>query len=127
MSRSRLVLIASLPLLVIGLLLIYFPVTRHPALGLLIAVAVLAASLIDPEAGLLVAQAASVGLVLAVGAVLLARMRIPQPPVTVPVRGSSRAIDREAPERFHRGSGSASQPSTTTNPLLPASTPESAS
>lgn len=127
MSRSRLVLAASLPLLVVGLLLIYFPVTRHPALGLLVGMAVVAVSLIDPEAAILVAQAASVGLILAIGAVLLARMRIPQRPVPVPVRGSSRALDREASERFHRGSASGSQPSTTTNPLLPASTPESAS
>jgi hypothetical protein len=127
MSRSRLVLAASLPLLVVGLLLIYFPAARHPALALLLAVAVVAASLIDPDLALLMAQAASIGLALAIGAVLLARMRIPEAPVTVPVRGSSRALDREASERHHRVSGSGSQPSTTTNPLLPASTPESAS
>ncbi|HEX3725374.1 MAG TPA: hypothetical protein VHV08_03995, partial [Pirellulales bacterium] len=41
LSRARLVLLASLPLLVGGLLLIYFPVARHPAVLFVLAVAVL--------------------------------------------------------------------------------------
>ena len=50
------------PALVIGLMLIYVPASRHPA-GLLVAgLALLAAGLIAPEPTFLLAQAASLGL-----------------------------------------------------------------
>ena len=83
-------------------------------------------SLIDPEAALLFAQAATVGLALAIGAMLLARVSVRPPQVTVPVRGSSRALERDANEFLQRAAGSGSQPSTATNPLLPSPAPESA-
>jgi hypothetical protein len=127
MSRSRLVLAASLPLLALGLLLIYFPVTRHPTMALAVALGIAAGSLIDPEAALLVAQAASVGLALAIGAALLARVSVRPRPVTVPVRGSSRSLEREAADMYQRTATGGSPLSTTTNPLLPTATPESAS
>ncbi len=74
LSRARLVLVASLPLLVCGLLLIYFPAARHPAALFVVAVLVAAGSLIDPESAVLLAQASALGLVLATMAALLARI-----------------------------------------------------
>ena len=69
--RSSLVLIVSGMTLLIGLLLIYFPATRHPSL-LFIAGVVLAASAVSwPEVVLLVVQAALLGGVLVLSARLL--------------------------------------------------------
>ena len=80
-SRARLVLFASLPLLLAGLLLIYVPATRHPGVLFTGAVAVAAVALIDPESALLVGQAAVLGLCLAGVAYALARMSLrPTPP-----------------------------------------------
>ena len=71
--RFWLVLGGSGVVLLGGLLLIYVPWTRHPAVLLLVAVALLAfGSFYYPEPALLLAQAASLGLVLALLAGLLA-------------------------------------------------------
>jgi hypothetical protein len=123
LHRAPLVLAASLPLLACGLLLIYFPVIRHPATLLALAVVLVVAALIDPDAALLFAQASSLGLVLAVAAALLARVSVGPVPVTIPMHGSSKALERQAIDVYARSSGSGSQPSTTTNPLVP-SAPE---
>ena len=50
--------------LVAGLLLIYVPASRHPATLLVVGIVLLAAGMIAPEPTLLLAQAASLGLVL---------------------------------------------------------------
>jgi len=123
-SRARLVLWASLPLLACGLILIYLPAARHPATLLVVAAIVAAGTLIDPESALLVAQAASLGLVLAALAWILARVSLRPAPATVPIRGSSRAMERPFTEIYQRAPSSGSQPSTSTNPLVPASAPE---
>ncbi len=126
LSRARLVLWASLPLLIAGLLLIYFPTARHP--GLLFAVAVLlaAGTLFDPELALLVAQASALGLVLTALAALLSHSGVRSPtPSTVAVRGSSMSLgERSATELYLRGPSSPSPASTSTEPLVPSLSPE---
>ena len=72
-GRSWIVLWASGAALVAGLLLIYIPATRHPTTLLIVGLALLAAEFIAPEATLLLAQAASLGLALALLAGLLER------------------------------------------------------
>jgi hypothetical protein len=72
-ARTWIVLWASGAALVAGLLLIYLPVSRHPATLLTIGMALLAAGLIAPEPTLLLAQAACLGLVLTLLAGLLER------------------------------------------------------
>ncbi len=125
-SRARLVLLASLPLLLCGLVLIYWPKARHPASLLVAAVAVAAVGAIDPESAVLLAQAASLGLVLAVMAFILARVSVrPSVAPAAPVRGSSQSLDRSFTEAFQRPAASGSQPSTATNPLVPSTAPES--
>ncbi|MHB9045983.1 MAG: hypothetical protein ACYC35_08590 [Pirellulales bacterium] len=70
-SRSLLVLIASGAALVVGLLLIYVPLARGPGALLVVALGLLTAAAVYPEAALLVAQAASFGMVLALMAGVL--------------------------------------------------------
>jgi hypothetical protein len=72
-GRTWIVLCASGAALVAGLLLIYVPVSRHPATLLAIAMALLAAGLIAPEPTLLLAQAACLGLALTLLAGMLER------------------------------------------------------
>jgi hypothetical protein len=126
LSRARLVLWASLPLLIVGLLLIYFPAARHP--GLLFAVAVLlaAGTLFDPEVALLVAQASVLGVVLTAIAALLSRSSVrPATHSTVAVRGSSMSLgEHSATELYQRGPSSPSPASTSTEPLVPSLSPE---
>ncbi len=124
MSRARLVLWASLPVLLGGLMLIYFPVVRHPGLLFVLAVSVVAASLVDPDLALLVAQASTLGLVLAISAAFLARASArPQLP-TAPMHGSSKAIERGGTEIYHRAPANGSQPSTRTEPVVSTTSPE---
>ena len=73
-GRAWIVLWASGAALVAGLLLIYVPASRHPATLLVVGIALLAAGLIAPEPTLLLAQAASLGLVLTLLAGLLERV-----------------------------------------------------
>lgn len=63
-SRTWIVLLASSVALIAGLLLIYVPASRHPATLLATALGLSAAGLVAPEPTLLLAQAASLGLVL---------------------------------------------------------------
>jgi hypothetical protein len=72
-GRSWIVLWASGAALVAGLLLIYLPASRHPATLLVVALVLLGAGAIAPEPTLLLAQAASLGLVLTLLAGLLER------------------------------------------------------
>ena len=72
-GRTWIVLWASGAALVVGLLLIYIPVSRHPATLLAMGMALLAAGLIAPEPTLLLAQAACLGLALTLLAGLLER------------------------------------------------------
>lgn len=71
-GRTAVVSIASGIALLVGLLLIYFPMLRHPA-SLLVATVVLAAlGVLYPESAILGAQAATLGLLLSLAAALLA-------------------------------------------------------
>ena len=128
-SRARLVLAASLPVLALALLLIYFPVMRHPAMFVVLAVVVAAGTLIDPDLALLAGQAAGLGLLLAIVAAAMARNSIRRPkPSTVAVRGSSQAlVERGVTELYQRPPAAGLQPSTATNPLIPSSFPEAES
>ncbi len=124
-SRARLVLSASLPLLAVGLMLIYFPAMRHPAVFLVLGFAVAVTGLIAPQLAILLAQASLLGLALVALSALLAYFmpRESVPPVA-PVRGSSYAVvERSVTELYHRSPAGGSHPaSTATNPLV--STPE---
>jgi hypothetical protein len=124
LGRARIVLLASLPLLLCGLMLIYLPATRHPAVLLLGGVVLASASLIAPHATLLLAQASVVGLLLVCLAAILARL-VPARVVPVPASqpGSSLvAVERSITEMYQRPpSGGSRPPSTTLDPLVPTS------
>jgi hypothetical protein len=70
-GRREILLAASFLALLAGLLLIYFPALRHPAVLFIGGVALVAGGLLYPEPALQAAQAAVVGLVLVVVARLL--------------------------------------------------------
>jgi hypothetical protein len=107
-SRSAIVLAASGAVLLAGLLLIYWPRSRHPASLLTATVVLAAATALQPELALLAAQAAVLGLVLALLAGWLS-YTLGRPRTTVPlsepassVVGSSvlRARAQHAPAAF---------------------------
>ncbi len=121
-SRSRLVLWTSLPLLAGGLALIYLPRVRHPAMLLTMGLTVAGIAIVEPHLAILLAQAATVGLVLVGVAWSLARLspRMESPPLP-PARGSSYAmLERSVTELYHRSPSKSHPPSTATNPLIPA-------
>jgi hypothetical protein len=119
-GRAQLVLFASLPLLVCGLILIYFPPARHPAVLFVLAVLVGAASFLAPQSALLLAQASALGLALVGLAALLARMLPRTASATVPVHGSSQAVrERTVTELYQRAPSMSSPSSTATDPLVP--------
>jgi hypothetical protein len=98
-NRWQIVLIASSAVLALGLLLIYVPAFRHPALLLVAAIALLAAIAVYPGPVLLAAQAASLGVALTLLGGLLNRLlgpgrvgrRRPDTPSSVFERGSTQA------------------------------------
>ena len=73
---------------------------------------------------MVLAQVASLGVVLAIVAAPFAPVSARPVLVPVPVRGSSRALERSVTEMYQRPPAGGSQPSTATNPLLPGSAPE---
>jgi hypothetical protein len=127
--RSALVFGASLAVLLAAFVIIYVPAVRHPAALFIAAVALLAGSLIEPEAALLFAQAAALGICLALVAAALARRvnRRLAPAVTI-VRSPSSILDRSLTQSLPRAGRSGSQPSTATAPLaMQVASPESKS
>lgn len=72
-DRTKIFLAGSGVVLLVGLGLIYFQAVRRPAVVFVLAVAICAAAAIHPTSALLLAQAASVGLALALLAGLLHR------------------------------------------------------
>jgi hypothetical protein len=90
-GRTTMLLAASGLILLGGLLLIYFPVLRHPALLLPVGLAAAAASLLFPEPAIQAAQAAAVGAVVIVSAYLLNWLVQRQRGDRAIVRGSSLA------------------------------------
>ena len=91
-SRSMLVLIGSGIVLLAGLLLIYVPALRHPALLLAAGLAVLAGALTYPEVTLLWLQAAAVGALLTLVAGILERNVSRRRRREVLIRGGSSSI-----------------------------------
>ncbi len=102
-TRSLVVLTLSGVALVAGLLLIYIPAMRHPAMLLAIVVALTGAALVHPGPSLLAAQAASLGVVLTLLAGLLQRTfhrkRAGAPAVE---RGSSMLFEKGSSQVPHR-------------------------
>ena len=121
LGRAQLVLFASLPILVCGLILIYFSAARHPAALFVLAALLAAASFLAPRSALLLAQASALGLALTGVAALLARMLPRMAPSAIPTRESSQSLRaRNVTERYQRPpSGSSRPPSTATDPLVP--------
>jgi hypothetical protein len=91
-DRSLIVLLASAITLGIGLLLLYVPASRHPGVLLAGALALMALGLVYPEPAVLIAQAATLGLVLAVLATLLKLVLTRQRQAAVVVRGSASSM-----------------------------------
>jgi hypothetical protein len=93
-GRTSLVFVASLVVLLAGMLLIYVPRLRTP-LVLLLIVAVASVGLVYPEPVLVVLQAGSLGLALGLLALMLERAVAPRRTRSAPVRrASSSIIDR---------------------------------
>ena len=124
MSRARLVLMASLPVLGVGLLLIYFPRLRHPLAILALAIVLAIGGLTDPDAALLLVQGALLGVVLAAVAAFMARAGAPLLIRPMPVQGSSRAIERHATQVYQRKPSAGGSQAKDSTPLVPAAAPE---
>ena len=92
-DRTWIVLCASGAALVLGLLLIYVPVSRHPATLLATAMVLLCVGMLYPEPMLLVAQAASLGLALTLIAGLLQRSVVRRRRGTIMMEASSSIMD----------------------------------
>lgn len=104
--RRLLVVTASSTLLVLGLLLIHIPWLRRPGLLWVLAVGLLAGSLIAPDTALLIAQAGAWGLITLLVAAALAWLTAPPRPVLRPMGGVS------GPIRGETGSKPPSSPAT---------------
>lgn len=100
-SRSLIVLGASGVALVAGLTLIYFPLSRHPATLLIGALILFGAAFLHFEPTLLVAQAASLGLVLALMAGLLQRSLARRHRQLVPREAASSRLERGSTQTLH--------------------------
>lgn len=92
-DRTWIVLCASGAALVLGLLLIYVPMSRHPATLLATAMILLCVGMLYPEPTLLVAQAASLGLALTLIAGLLQRSVARRRRGTIMTEASSSIMD----------------------------------
>ncbi|MEX0938069.1 MAG: hypothetical protein WDZ59_09430 [Pirellulales bacterium] len=91
-DRSLIVLLASAVTLGMGLLLLYVRASRHPGVLLAGALALMALGLVYPEPAMLIAQAATLGLLLAVLATLLKLVLTRQRQAPVVVRGSASSM-----------------------------------
>ena len=109
--RSLIVLTASGAALVVGLLLLYTPWLRYRVVLLFVLVGLLSLSVIFPEPTLLIAQAASIGLILSIVAGLL-RLVVTRPRGGLPLRtGRSSSIYDHPGSKS--GSGSVKVPGST--------------
>jgi hypothetical protein len=103
-DRWFIVLIGSGAVLVFGLLLIRFPVLRHPGALLCAAVVVLSLGIVFPEPTLLFTQTAMLGLALVALALWLDRRVGPRPrrDVIAPTMGSTASAERGSSRRTYR-------------------------
>ncbi|MFO7906121.1 MAG: hypothetical protein ACQESR_00220 [Planctomycetota bacterium] len=114
-SRALLLLVASGVVLAAGLLLVYVPLLRHPAMLLTAGVLVMALALAAPWVAVLLAQAGVLGIVLTLGARLLHAILLRANPGRSTVRGH--VSDSKMMElRYSRGDGS-SRITTTSAPV----------
>ena len=117
-NLSLIVFSASLIILLFGLAWLYVPWIRHRAVLLAGALAVSAGSLLYPETAFLFAQAASLGVLLALLAGLLRHWISPRrPKVNLGRRSSSSIIDRSPTETMHRPFAPGSISSTRASPV----------
>jgi hypothetical protein len=72
-GRTALVLGASLPSLLLGLALLYWPRVRRPVVAAVVAIVVLALALVDAESTLVLGQSAALGVALVAIALVLRR------------------------------------------------------
>jgi hypothetical protein len=107
-QRAFIVMAASGAALVIGLLLIYIPAARHPAALFLGAIVLGACAFAYPEATLLVAQAASLGVLLSLAAAVMRRGVVRRHPPSVREISSS-IFDRGSSGTSRRVAALASQ------------------
>ena len=95
-SSAWIVLVASGAALVLGLLLIHFRFVRHPAILCLAAAAIACAGMLYPEPVLLAAQAAGLGLILAIAAGLLQYAMTRRHATSAVSEGGKPKVDKES-------------------------------
>lgn len=116
-SRSWIVLVASGGALVAGLLLVYVSFFRRPAVLLTIGILVLSAGFLYPEPALLAAQAASIGLALALVAGLLESSFVRRRSARPFLESASQVREKGSTQTFSKPPGSVGPPSTETAAL----------
>ena len=115
-SRSLLVFVASFAALIVGLIFIYVPVARHPVALLVAAILLTALSSLYPGPVVLIAQAASIGIALALMAGILRRATSRRQHSAKVVRSApSSILERTSNEFYQRPSPSVS---TATAPVV---------
>lgn len=122
-NRSLIVLGASGLALVVGLLLLYVPGSRHPLTLLVVAAGLLAATFLYPEPTLLVAQAASLGLALTLVAGLLQRSMVRRRRRFFPRESTSSLFDKGSTLAIPTTSPVGPDDSTDTAPAAPSLSP----
>ncbi len=116
-SRTLVLFTASGLALSVGLLLIYFSALRHPAVLMTAGVFLLVLAPIAPAISVLLAQAASLGIVLALLARMLRGVLLRTNPATATVQGRTQFSDSKMMElRYSRADGS-SRITTTSAPV----------
>ena len=124
-SRSLIVLGASGAALVVGLLLIYVPRSRHPGTLFSLAVLLLCTGFLYPEPTLLVSQAASLGLALALFAGLLERSVARRRREGMVRESSSSILEKGSTQTQHKPLAAGDPGSTETAPSTPPAPPDS--
>jgi hypothetical protein len=125
-SRTHIVLLTSFVALGCGLLLIYVPLIRSAGILFAVLLAILAVGILFPAPAMLIAQAATLGVVLSLLAAMLKYFlaRRTHRPVVVEPGSSLITGERVSTETFHRSAVSASHSSAaTTIGLTPAGPP----
>jgi len=122
-TRTWIVLLVASAVLGIGLLLIYYPRSRHPATLLGVGVVLLGVGVIYPEPTLLLSQAASLGLALALVAGLLQRSVARRWRGTVLGEPPSSALERGSTQARYELPAAVEQASTVTAPAAESPAP----
>jgi hypothetical protein len=126
-TRKTLLLASSGMVLIVGLLLLYFPGFRHPAVLLVAGIAIVASVFWSPSLALMFAQAAVSGFLCVLLAVTLRRLYGRPEPVVVVSRGPSPSSIEAKSTEPHIKYEPGSQTTTAASPLLAAMPLESKS